>query len=213
MLRYEYTIIKSDRKTFAIKVTEENKIIVRAPRRASLVEIERILAEKSGWIERAMRFNRANKLATENIKSYMEAYVGGGVVPVIKDARNFIDREGVHVMGVKGFKSAYINSLGQYFTEKFRALESASGMTSSGVSFRSYRSMWGCCDSKNNITFNFKLLMLPYELQYYVMVHELCHTVCHDHSADFWALVSGILPKWKSLRKQLKSYAFLVKLY
>ena len=40
MPKYEYTLIKSDRKTYTIKVTEDNKIIVRAPQRASLRDVE-----------------------------------------------------------------------------------------------------------------------------------------------------------------------------
>ena len=210
---YEYTLIKSNRKTIAIKITEENCVVVRAPLRATVKDVERLLCEKRSWIERVMAFNRANCLSSQDIKEYREAYVGGAIVPVYMGTRNYIDGKGVHVTGVRGFRTAYVSSLGGQFLERFKTIESACGLKASAVSFRAYRSMWGCCDSNCNVTFNFKLLMLPQTLQDYVIVHELCHTVFHDHSGSFWALVSHYIPYWKLLRRQLRNYAFLVKLY
>jgi hypothetical protein len=36
---------------------------------------------------------------------------------------------------------------------------------------------------------NCKLLFLPRELVRYVLIHELCHTLVHNHSSRFWAMV------------------------
>lgn len=55
--------------------------------------------------------------------------------------------------------------------------------------------------------------MLPPELQRYVMVHELCHIVHRDHSPSFWQLVERFEPSYKLLRKEMKRYNFLSKMY
>ena len=47
----EYTLIRSKRKTLAIEITREAKLVVRAPLRCSKDQIERFLTEKQGWIE------------------------------------------------------------------------------------------------------------------------------------------------------------------
>ena len=47
----EYTLIRSRRKTLAIEITREAKLVVRAPLRCSKAQIERFLTEKQGWIE------------------------------------------------------------------------------------------------------------------------------------------------------------------
>ena len=46
----EYQLIRSGRKTLAIEITREARVVVRAPLRCSQREIERFLKEKEGWI-------------------------------------------------------------------------------------------------------------------------------------------------------------------
>lgn len=48
----EYEIIRSDRKTVAIQIKPGGRVVVRAPRRASKANIERIVEENLGWIEK-----------------------------------------------------------------------------------------------------------------------------------------------------------------
>ena len=46
----EYTLIRSDRRTLCIEITRDGGITVRAPKRASVRDIERFLSSKSTWI-------------------------------------------------------------------------------------------------------------------------------------------------------------------
>ena len=46
----EYTLIRSKRKTLAIQITREAKLVVRAPLRCPRRDIDRFLREKEGWI-------------------------------------------------------------------------------------------------------------------------------------------------------------------
>ncbi len=47
----EYTVIRSSRRTMALEVTREAKVLVRAPRRVSAAEIARFVAAHRSWIE------------------------------------------------------------------------------------------------------------------------------------------------------------------
>lgn len=74
------------------------------------------------------------------------------------------------------------------------------------ISIRNQRTRWGSCSSKGNLNFNSRLIKLPLELVDYVVVHELCHLKQLNHSRAFWALVGEVLPNFKHLRRQLKTY-------
>lgn len=56
---------------------------------------------------------------------------------------------------------------------------------------------WGTCDSRQQLTFNWRLAMAPREVIDYVVVHEMCHLVHLNHDRSFWRLVGKIVPDYK----------------
>lgn len=72
------------------------------------------------------------------------------------------------------------------------------------VSVRNQKSRWGSCSTKGNLSFNWKLLLLPPELSDYVIVHELCHLAEHNHSEAFWVQVARTIPDHRDIRRALK---------
>lgn len=81
------------------------------------------------------------------------------------------------------------------------------GFAHGRVTIRAARTKWGSCSAENNISLSLFLAMLPEHLQDYVIIHELCHTVHHNHSAAFHALVNRCVNgKEKLLDRELRSY-------
>lgn len=74
-----------------------------------------------------------------------------------------------------------------------------------GFTIKKHKSRWGSCSRNNKLSFNYKILFLPNDLQDYVIVHELCHTVRKDHSKFFWTLVGKSLPEYGKLRIKLRA--------
>ncbi len=74
------------------------------------------------------------------------------------------------------------------------------------ITFKKLKSRWGSCDHSGNLVFNIYLVQLPWPLIDYVIVHELAHTVHHNHSKAFWALVEQCLPDYKQRRTQTRQY-------
>ena len=59
---HNYELIRSDRKTLGLQV-KDGRVIVRAPRRAAVQQIERFVREHEAWIENALSRQAAKKAA------------------------------------------------------------------------------------------------------------------------------------------------------
>ena len=55
----EYTLVRSSRRTLAIEITRDCRLLVRAPYRCPVSEIERFLSRRRDWIETHMASQRA----------------------------------------------------------------------------------------------------------------------------------------------------------
>ncbi len=67
------------------------------------------------------------------------------------------------------------------------------------------KSKWGVCyPTKNKIVLNKRLFAKPYELQEYVVVHELVHFKHPDHQKGFHAEMERLMPDYKQRRKALR---------
>ena len=72
------------------------------------------------------------------------------------------------------------------------------------VRVKNNQSTWGLCSSRAEITLSLHTLFAPLWVIDYVIVHELCHLVHHDHSSRFWRLVESHYPKYKLAKQYLK---------
>ena len=71
------------------------------------------------------------------------------------------------------------------------------------VKIREYKSRWGSCDIKGNITYNWRLIMAPPGVIKYVIIHELVHLIEHNHSPKYWEHVRKIYPNIDEAKKWL----------
>lgn len=72
------------------------------------------------------------------------------------------------------------------------------------LDIRNTNSRWGSCSSTGRIMLSLRLIMCPYDIIEYVIVHELCHLFEMNHSKRFWSLVEKYYPAHKQARQWLK---------
>jgi len=89
--------------------------------------------------------------------------------------------------------------------EKVERYAEIIGVEPAGVGVKSFKSRWGSCSAKGKINFNWKIILAPNRIVDYVVVHELCHLKCHDHSPKFWKEVERGLPDYIACKEWLKS--------
>ena len=78
------------------------------------------------------------------------------------------------------------------------------GLPFARATVRAQRSRWGSCSRAGAISLNRSLLFLTPDLARCVIVHELVHTLRHDHSPAFWALLRERVPEVDRLRRELR---------
>ncbi len=75
------------------------------------------------------------------------------------------------------------------------------------AAFRCQRTLWGSCSQRGHISLNIHIVLLPNHLQDYILLHELTHRRCPNHSQAFWSQLDGYCGgNAKSLREALKHY-------
>ena len=77
----------------------------------------------------------------------------------------------------------------KYLVARAQFISSKIKISFKSLNLKSYRAMWGSCNSRSEIYLNWKLVMLPKKVIDYVIVHELCHIIEPNHSKSFWLLV------------------------
>lgn len=88
--------------------------------------------------------------------------------------------------------------------EKVTQFASIMGLQYNGIKITSATRRFGSCSGKNSLCFSLYLMQFSDELIDYVVVHELAHTVHHNHSKEFYGLVEKYIPDYKIRQKKLK---------
>lgn len=79
-------------------------------------------------------------------------------------------------------------------------------LTYKNLEIKDQITLWGSCNRKKNLSFDWKLAMLPLEVIDYIIVHELAHLKKMNHSAGFWAEIEKIMPEYKECRNWLSKH-------
>ena len=91
----------------------------------------------------------------------------------------------------------------QLLVSRLEEIAAVHGYTYNRVTIRNQKTRWGSCSSKNNISLNMKLVLLPDDLRDFILLHELVHTKIKNHGNDFWEEITKTEPNARELTKQI----------
>ena len=72
------------------------------------------------------------------------------------------------------------------------------------IKIQSLKDKWGSCSTKNQLRYNWRIVMAKTSVLDYVIVHELCHMKHKNHSKSFWNDVKTILPNYNNSKDWLR---------
>lgn len=218
----EVRIIRSSRRTAALYVQPGGTLLIRAPWHVSSGALMQFAAQKSSWIERQIR--RMRDITPPGMPVTVS---DGGTVPFmgrgleVRVTQGAVRRatrgEGTLILTVTGVATPeeltrlteawYLREAKAYLPRQTRQLaaENSNLLPSPGiVRVRKMKRRWGTCHSGGDIWLNRELMKKTPDLIDYVIIHELCHLVHHNHSKEYYQLLGMILPGFRELRKRLQ---------
>lgn len=81
------------------------------------------------------------------------------------------------------------------------------GFKYTSLRISSAHTRWGSCSGRNGISISLFVMLLPEHLREFILLHELCHTRHHNHSAAFHTLLDSLLGgKERIYNRELKGY-------
>lgn len=193
-------LVRQNRKTISITLSENGEVIIKAPYFVSEAKVYSFVSEKQAWIAKQQQ-----KIKERNDKLNSFDFV------------NFVYING-HKYNWNEITQGKRKSKATFYTKEFNEnvierAEKWASLFDKKIYFKLCNSkcIWGSCNAKNLIKLNWKMIILPVELQDYIIVHELCHTRQLNHSPKFWGEVADFLPNYKLLKNRLKEYSFILK--
>ena len=214
-------IIRSNRKTLAISIDSRNRLIVRAPKRYAQERIFAFLQQKESWIlrKRAERAETIADLPSEDLDGYSFLLLGKPCKISLSDGDKITyDEENSRLyLPKKNAKTRLVKWLKENAKRIFTAVTEREGermgVKAKSVAVSSAKGKWGSCAYDNAVRYTFRLLYCPREVIDYVVIHELAHTIQHNHSKQFWQVVEKYSPDWKDRRKWLKAHGILMEIF
>lgn len=211
----EYEIEKSKRRTVAIYITKDEKVTVKAPFFVSDKKINELVDVKRGWIEKKLLQMKLINESKENF-SFDEGqtllYLGKPY-PIKKtqtgntflfDGESFIISDLPFPQTEKLAANWFKNRAKETILERLKLHSAQTGLSYSGAKITAAKTVWGSCSGNNALCFSFRLLFAPIEAIDYVILHELAHTIEHNHSKKFWSIVEKMMPNYMNQKNILK---------
>lgn len=219
-----YILVRGNVKNVNLRIRGDGSVRVSAKARIPLKWLDQYVATKADFITNA----RQSLVQRERKKTLYDCdsgdtimWLGGPVeVLLVTHEKNGIEWQGntlciylnnrgnmdVRKRLVDRFLKEQCRSIFQPLVEKTHTRFQQYGVKMPEVSIRNMKSRWGSCmPRKGKITLNSRLIEYGVDCIEYVVIHEFCHFIQPNHSADFYSLMDRFDPNWSQKKRILNS--------
>lgn len=217
-----YDVVYAERKTLEIAVHPNYAVVIRAPFNSPLDKVEAKVKKRAGWIRRQIDYFKQFDPRTpprEYVGGEGHLYLGKryrlkierGIEDRVKLSGGFIhitSRIKPNPIIVRNLMDDWYRKLAVqkfgYFLEEHWPRFEVYGLKKPKLQVKQMKSRWGSMSQGGILSINTSLIRAPRECIEYVVMHELCHTLHHDHGRDFYKLLEKNMPDWEKRKRKLE---------
>ncbi len=212
----------SDRKTLAIEVHPDSSIVVIAPEATDLKEIKKRIIKRGQWIFKQQQYFEQFLPRTperEYVSGETHIYLGRKFVLKVRLGITNEAKLRGGILYVTCKNSTQPNTvkkiLAQWYynhsQRKFVAIKDEQYLKFKKydikvptLEIKRMPKRWGSCSSKGRIIINPEIIKAPTKCIEYLIIHEMCHLIEHNHTKKFYNLLSQIMPNWEKWKNTLE---------
>ena len=218
-----YELERKNVKNLNLHVRRDGTVYVSANRLVPVEQVDAFLESKIGFILNARKRFAEQAQYRPQPKQYVSGetfYIQGrGLrLQVVQAAKDQISSDGVHLYlqvrdpmdfeKKKRMVSRFIDQqcrqvFGEIVAEVYPIFQKY-GVAMPTLRIRDMETRWGSCLAKKGIiTLNKRLLEAPRHCIEYVVTHEFCHFIHPNHSKQYYAFLTMLMPDWRERKKVL----------
>lgn len=217
-----YSVIYKNRKTLEIAVHPDSSVVITAPLNCDKNRIKEKVKKRVKWILKQLKYFKQFEPRTPQkqfLNGETHLYLGKqyrlkiktGLSEGVKLKRGYF----IVVQRDKDNRERTRELLNNWYnvkaSEKFKEYYDVCLKNFSGhkniipfLKIRKMKKRWGSLSKHGTLTLNTELIKAPKECIEYVITHELCHTVHHNHSKEFYGLLDKTMPDWNKRKHKLE---------
>lgn len=213
----------SKRKSLEIAVYPDRSVSVKAPLEADETSVMQYVHKRARWIKRQLCYFAQFEPRTQTrrfVGGESHLYLGRKYRLKIRQcaSERVLLKHGFFHINTPDDQPAHIaRLLEQWYRHRAevyfsRVLEECwqryhfqkKAVQKPALKIRSMKTRWGSLSRKSSMTLNLELIKVPRECIEYVVVHELCHLLHHNHGKGFYNMLESILPDWVERKHKLE---------
>lgn len=217
--RIDFHLSYVDRKTLGITITPDMEVLVKAPMDTPLLKIKEIVHKRAPWIIKQQSYFLSfhpKTPARKYISGESHLYLGRQYqMKVTLGKKNDVKYKGRLIEVITKDKTKtkalvkdwYRTKAKDKFAEiaephiqRFKKYK----VEPKGLYIQEMKNRWGSCTPKGKIILNPELIKAPKRCIEYVIIHELCHLIHHDHTQKFIDLQTKEMPDWEKWKNKLE---------
>lgn len=214
-------LIRSHRKTIGLQITNDARLIVRAPLFASETHIHKLIQRKVSWIKAKQDYfkQRQSKISIKKFEPGEEFLYLGQKYPLVAHPdlpkavilENSLMISDVVLGNARDHIECWYKAQAlDYITQKVEFYAQIASLSYQSIRINDATTRWGSCGYKDSLNFTWRLIMAPSRVVDYVIIHELMHLKQKNHSRKFWTEVAKMMPDYKKEEHWLKHNSHLL---